>query len=233
LGDRSRRLVERADAERVRGEDAARRAAAEERVRIARELHDVIAHSMSVIAVQAGTGRFVIDDSPEVAKDALASIEATSRGALEEMRRLLSVLRADGDDVAELTPAPGLADVASLVDDTAAVVPVELCIAGEPRPLPPGVDQCAYRIIQEALTNVRKHASARRAAVTISYLPEMLDLEIVDDGRGVAATASVADGHGLVGMRERASLYGGALEVGPRQGGGFRVHASLPLVDAS
>jgi signal transduction histidine kinase len=228
LGDRSRRSSLETDAQRTLAAQAASRAAAEERVRIARELHDVVAHAMSVIVVQAGTGRFVMDRSPDVAKAALASIEETSRAALEEMRRLLSVLRGEDDTDDGLLPAPGLADVGRLVARSVeAGVDVRLVVRGEPVDLPAGVDLCAFRIVQEALTNVRKHARATRAWVTVSWLPSSVEVEVQDDGVGPAVDDGA--GHGLVGMRERAVLYGGTFEVGARPGGGYRVRVSIPL----
>jgi signal transduction histidine kinase len=228
LGDRSRRAALDTERQRAAGAETARRAAAAERLRIARELHDVVAHAMSVIAVQAGTGRFVIDESPDVARDALTSIETTSRAALREMRRLLSVLRDEEMAAGDLLPTPGLRDVEALVAaTTAADVRVEVRTCGDVVPLPSGVDLCAYRVIQEALTNVRKHANASSATVTIAYEPAGLCIEIVDDGVGNGVAAGGGQGH--MGMRERVSLYGGVLEVGPRAGGGYRVAARLPL----
>jgi signal transduction histidine kinase len=228
LGDRSRRANEETDVQRALAAHAASRAAAEERVRIAREMHDVVAHAMSVIAVQAGTGRYVIDDSPDVAKEALASIEQTSRDALQEMRRLLSVLRGEDDNDIGLLPAPSLADIGTLVAASAdAGLQVHLDVHGEPLALPAGADLCAFRIVQEALTNVRKHSGAQHAWVTISWSPCAVGVEVVDDGRGPGGSSN--GGHGLVGMRERVELYGGTLEVGLRPGGGCVVRASIPV----
>jgi signal transduction histidine kinase len=230
LGDRARSVRQAAARERAEAADAARRVAGAERLRIARELHDVVAHAMSVIAVQAGTGRFVIDESPDVAREALANIETTSRAALDEMRRLLSVLRAEDDAaVGDLHPTPGLRDLDDLVAATAqAGVTVDVTVHGDVLALPSGVDLCAYRVVQEALTNVRRHARAEAAAVSVTYSPDCLHVVIDDDGVGVASTAS-SGGHGLVGMVERVGLYGGTLHAGPRPGGGFRVAAQLPL----
>jgi signal transduction histidine kinase len=228
LGDRARRAVLDTERQRAAGAEAARRAAAAERLRIARELHDVVAHAMSVIAVQAGTGRFVIDRSPDVARDALVSIETTSRVALQEMRRLLTVLRAEDMIAGDLLPTPGLRDLSGLVAATVdAGVHVDVRTTGEVVTLPAGVDLCAYRVIQEALTNVRKHAHASNATVTITYEPTVLRLEVVDDGVGNGVVSGGGQGH--VGMRERVSLYGGILDVGPCSGGGYRVAARLPL----
>jgi signal transduction histidine kinase len=214
---------------------AASSAVAEERLRIARELHDVVAHSMSVIAVQAGFGQYVIDDSPADARDALGAIQATSREALAELRRMLAVLRQQDGAVtaAPLAPECGLAELDRLVSRTClAEVDVRLTRLGAIRDLPAGIDVSAYRIIQESLTNVVKHAGGgARCAVTVAYEPDALVIKVTDDGgqsvgfRGIAPPG----GHGLVGMRERAHLCGGDLSVGPLPGGGFRVHARLPL----
>ena len=210
-----------------------RRAATEERLRIARELHDVVAHSLSLIAVQAGVGSYVAGARPEEAARALASIETTSREALREMRWLLGVLRDDSAGT-DLAPAHGLADVGQLVAGTAeAGVRVQLEIRGTQRPVPPGVGLAAYRIIQEALTNVVKHAQTTASRVLVTYTDDALCLEITDDGRGARADAVAASGgHGLAGMRERASLFGGELHAGPLPGRGFRVGARLPLDSA-
>jgi signal transduction histidine kinase len=211
--------------ERERDEEA-QRAVAEERLRIAQELHDVVAHSMGVIAVQAGVGAHVIDNDPAEAKKSLEAISHTSRSTLAEIRRMLGVLRED--EGAEYTPAPGLADLERLVRDVrGAGVEVDVHVAGARNELPPGVDFTAYRIVQEALTNVLKHAGPARASVTIGYESDALAVEVVDDGRGVNGRAPDG-GHGLMGMRERVSVYGGTFEAGPRAGGGFRVAVRLP-----
>jgi signal transduction histidine kinase len=215
-------------------EQAERRAqaeVAEERMRIARELHDVVAHGMSLIAVQAGVANHVIAERPEEAARALASIEATSRAALVEMRRLLGVLRgSNGADTGPvLHPAPSLADLDTLVSATSqAGVRVDLEVRGEPRrPLPHGVDLTAYRIVQEALTNVVKHSGAAASRVVLTYEHDAVRIEVTDQGRG--SSAPPGDGHGLVGMRERVALYGGEFDAGPLPGRGFRVAARLPL----
>lgn len=212
-------------------EQAERRAAERlgaERLRIARELHDVVAHSMSLIAVQAGVAGYVAAERPQEAVRALGSIEATSRSALREMRRLLGVLRADGA-AADLEPAPGLADLPRLADRTAqAGVRVDLRVVGPPRDLPAGADLAAYRIAQEALTNVVKHASVSTCRVSVTYAPTTVTLEIIDTGRGAAAGESTGEGHGIAGMRERVTLYGGSFEAGPLPARGFRVSATLP-----
>jgi signal transduction histidine kinase len=231
--------------------EKAQRAVTEERLRIARELHDVLAHSMSVITVQAGFGHLVIDDRPAEAKAALGAIETTGRDAMVQMRRLLGVLREDGPDSADggpaLTPAPGLADLDRLVAQTAkAGVRVDLRITGKPRELPAGIDLSAYRIVQEALTNVVRHAQAPTGRVAIDYGHDELSIEITDDGPecpnpdtavrldggvGIDDPAGRRPGgrHGLIGMRERVSLYGGRFSAGPLPARGFRVAAQLPL----
>jgi signal transduction histidine kinase len=216
----------------------ARWAVAEERSRIARELHDVIAHAVSVMVVQAGAARRVTDSRPDQAKDAMTLIESTGRQALVEMRGLVGVLR-DFDEPTSLDPQPRLADVAMLVERSrAAGLDVSLEIRGEPRPLPTGIDLSAYRIVQEALTNVRKHARTASAEVRVLYGALALQIEVVDDGQGpLERTAGTGNGngngdgrgHGLIGMRERVAVYGGRLEVGPRPTRGFRVLARLPL----
>jgi signal transduction histidine kinase len=228
------RLEERtAELERAR-EALARKAVAEERLRLARELHDVVAHAMSVIAVQSGVGVHVADSRPEEVGRALAAIEATSRAALTELRRLLGVLRQDSDEPqGDLSPVPDLADLDSLLAEvTKAGLAVRLRVEGTPSPLPAGVDLSAYRIVQEALTNVVKHAGPAQAHVTIRYRDRDLTVEVTDDGRGVGAPAGDdrgGTGHGLIGMRERVAALGGDLEIGPCPGGGFRVAARLPL----
>ena len=239
LGDSARRrrdvlALHRARADELERTQAevARRAVAEERLRIARELHDVVAHGMSVIAVQAGTGRLVVGTDPERAREALAVIERTSRGALEEMRRLLGVLR-DGDAPTGRAPAPGLDAVDELVARTvAAGVPVSVRVEGERRPLPPGLELTAYRILQEALTNVARHAPGAETTVVLAYTGAGVRLAVTNaPGARAAAAPAAAEpagtGLGLVGMRERAALYGGTVHAGPTAGGGFRVEVEL------
>jgi signal transduction histidine kinase len=216
-------------------ESRARWAVSEERSRIARELHDVIAHAVSVMVVQAGAARRVADTRPEQARDAMTSIESTGRQALGEMRRLVGVLR-HGDEPTSLDPQPSFADVPALVEEARkAGLEVELDVKGEPRPLAAGVDLSAYRIVQEALTNVRKHAGPATVEVRVRYGPHSLHIEVTDDGRSVSdhASSNGNRGQGLIGMRERVALYGGKLEVGPRPHGGFRVLADLPLEAAA
>jgi signal transduction histidine kinase len=227
------RLEERTgELERARAE-LARRAVVEERLRLARELHDVVAHAMSVIAVQSGVGAHVASTQPEEAAKALAAIEATSRAALTELRRLLGVLRQEDEPQGDLAPVPGLADLDGLLAEVAkAGLAVRLQVEGRPAHLPAGVDLSAYRIVQEALTNVVKHAGPARAQVAIRYRDHEVRVEVTDDGRGAAAPTGdgrARVGHGLIGMRERVSVFGGDLEVGPRPGGGFRVAARLPF----
>jgi signal transduction histidine kinase len=236
VGDRqvyAAQLEERtAELERAR-EELARRAVVEERLRLARELHDVVAHAMSVIAVQSGVGAHVADTQPEEAARALVAIEATSRAALEELRRLLGVLRQEDEPQGDLAPVPGLADLDSLLAELAkAGLAVKLQVNGTRPPVPAGVDLSAYRIVQEALTNVVKHAGPARVQVVVGYRGQEVTVEVTDDGRGAVTSGSdgqVGTGHGLIGMRERVAAFGGELEVGPRPGGGFRVAARLPL----
>jgi signal transduction histidine kinase len=210
--------------------EAHRRAAvADERRRVAREMHDIVAHSISVMVVQAGGARRILERDPERAAEAAALIASTGRDALAEMRLLLGVL-GPGEGRPGREPQPGLAGLRALVERArAAGLPVELRVEG-PRPeLPQGLDLAAYRIVQEALTNALRHAGAAPTEVVVRYGPVALELVVSD--RGPAAAAGAA-GHGLVGMRERARLYGGELHAGPRPGGGFEVRARLPLHDA-
>jgi signal transduction histidine kinase len=214
------------DLERER-EEKARAAVAEERVRIARELHDVVAHAISVIVLQARGGRRSLATDPGETREALDMIEATGSEALAEMRRLLGMLRRDDEEIA-LAPQPSLRYLDALAAQVReAGLPVDLSVEGEPTQLPPGVDLSAYRIVQEALTNALKHAGPATARVVVRYRENDLELEIADTGAG--ASASDGEGHGLAGMRERVSLYGGKIETGPRDGGGFAVRARLPL----
>jgi signal transduction histidine kinase len=213
--------------ERERGE-AARAAVAEERRRIARDLHDVVAHSVSVMTVQAGAARLLLPEEPERAREPLLSVEETGRQALTEMRRLLGILRTE-DEKPALAARPRLAALPGLVAQArTAGLPVELAIDGETRPLAPGVELAAHRIVQEALTNARKHAGAARARVAVRYGADALEIEITNDGLSVAGNGN-SGGHGLVGMRERAVLYGGTFEAGTRENGGFVVRARLPF----
>ena len=220
-------LAERADrAERER-ELRAREAVVDERSRIARELHDVVAHDVSVMVVQAqGAARVLEGEQPEV-REALAAIETTGRAAVDEMRRLLGVLRRSDEEIA-LAPQPSLSRLDALVAGVReAGLPVELEVLGDPAPLPPGVDLSAYRIVQEALTNALKHAGPAQARVVVRYRPDAVELEVSDDGAG--APGALGTGHGLVGMRERVALYGGDLQAGQRGEGGWALRARLPL----
>jgi signal transduction histidine kinase len=222
LEERAARLERERDAQ-------AQIAAAAERARIAREMHDVIAHNVSVMVVQADGAAFALDAQPERAREALGAISQTGRQALTEMRRLLGVLRT-ADDPAELAPQPGISQVGDLLEQArASGLPVTFTVEGLPRELPAGADLAAYRVIQESLTNTRKHGGpSASASVTVRYCEDGLMLCIADDGRGAAAAAE-AGGHGLTGMRERVELYGGTVRSGPRPGGGYQVTATLPF----
>jgi signal transduction histidine kinase len=204
-------------------------AVAEERARIARELHDLVAHNVSVMVVQAGAERVALGEEQASTRAALASIEQAGRQALAEARRLLGMLRRKGEGE-ELEPQPSVEQIDILVEQIErAGLPVTLQVEGEPVALPAGVDLCAYRIVQEALTNALKHAGRARAEVRLRYAPRALDIEIRDDGRGSSHVNGDGAGHGLIGMRERVALYGGVLQTGPREGGGFEIRARLPL----
>ena len=223
IGDRERRAQ---FAERER-DLAAREAVVEERARIARELHDAIAHNVSMMVMQAGAERRVLGGENGSAREVLEMIEQIGRGALSEMRRLVGMLRSDAAE--ELAPQPGLDDLATLaVQVREAGLPVELRVEGERRPLPAGIELSAYRIVQEALTNALKHAGETTASVRVGYGPDSLELEIVDHGTGVPARV-MGGGHGLVGMRERVALYGGRFDAGRRPNGGFVVRVVLPI----
>jgi signal transduction histidine kinase len=207
----------------------ANEAVAEERARIARELHDLVAHNVSVMVVQAGAERHALGPEQDSTRDTLASIEQAGRQALVEARRLLGMLRSK-DAGEELEPQPSVDHIDVLVEQIErAGLPVTLDVEGERTPLPAGVDLCAYRIVQEGLTNALKHAGPAHAEVVLRYAPRALDVEVRDDGRGLAQRNGDGAGHGLIGMRERVGLYGGSLKTGPRPGGGFEIHARLPL----
>jgi signal transduction histidine kinase len=209
-------------------EFATREAVAAERAAIARELHDVVAHHMSVMVVQAGAARAVSESDPAATAEALRQIEASGRTGLTEMRRLLEVLKAEEDGNGR-APQPGLARLSELVDAMrASGLPVEAVVEGSPRPLQPGVDLSAYRIVQEALTNALRHAGGASARVVVRYDPGAVELEVADDGPGPPEDPEASGGHGLIGMRERVQLFGGELEAGPRPGGGFLLRARLP-----
>ena len=208
------------------GEQRARAARAEERLRIARELHDVIAHSISVMTIQAGAARTLLDTEPERAVEPLRRVAESGRQTLGEMHRLLGAIR--HDDEVDDSGEPTLASLSSLVEHyRVAGLPVEVDVTGTPQPLAAGLDLTAYRIVQEALTNSLKYAGPATARVVVRFSAQTLDLEIADDGSGSGAASG--SGHGLVGMRERVTMYGGELRAGPSPGGGFAVHARLPL----
>jgi signal transduction histidine kinase len=219
-----------AQAERER--DAATRiVVAEERARIARELHDIVAHAVSVMVLQVGAVRHKLPDALAEDRDALTSVEQAGRTALAEMRRLLAAMRRDGDDV-DLMPQPGLDGLGSLLEEIGrAGLPVRLHVEGEPFPLPAALDLSAYRIVQEGLTNVLKHAHASHADVTVCYRPDGLRTEVRDDGIGAAASDGIGTGHGhgLVGIRERVKIYGGEMTAGSANGGGFVLSTRLPI----
>jgi signal transduction histidine kinase len=218
--------VRATQAERER-DAAARIAVAEERARIARELHDIVAHAVSVMVLQVGAVRHKLPETLEEDRDALERVEQAGRRALTEMRRLLGAMRRDGDGL-ELAPQPGLDGLDSLLEDVGhAGLPVRLQIDGDAAPLPRAIDLSAYRIVQEGLTNALKHARASQADVTLRYWPDELEVEIADDGVGTATSDGL--GHGLVGIGERVKIYGGKMSAGPAPGGGFTLSARLPL----
>ncbi|MEU4742370.1 sensor histidine kinase [Actinosynnema sp. NPDC023658] len=230
LGEGTRRWAERAE----RLAEEAARAVADERVRIARELHDIVAHHMSVISLQAGVAQYVLDTDVPTARKAITTVGETSREALTEMRRLLDVLRVDHDD--DYRPQPGLAALDELVERArGAGLPVDVVVAGEARELQPGPDLCAYRVAQESLTNVLKHAGPAEARIDLDYGEQTFVLKVTDNGRAAHGGAAVADHepHGIRGMRERAELYGGVLTAGPTAGGGFGVVLRLPMAEVA
>ncbi|HEY3163089.1 MAG TPA: histidine kinase [Candidatus Limnocylindrales bacterium] len=221
LADRERRTAREA-------EDRLQAAVAEERRHMARELHDVVAHGVSVMVIQAGAARQVVEATPDRATDSLLTIEATGRDVMAELRRLLGVLNDDGE-ASGIAPQPGIEQVPPLVERIRqAGLPAELEIDGTPRTLPASLDVTAYRIIQEALTNALRYARRARTIVRLSYEPDQLRVEVLDDGPADTTEASEGSGRGLVGMQQRASLAGGRLEAGPRLGGGYAVRAWLP-----
>ncbi|MDG4824254.1 sensor histidine kinase [Asanoa sp. WMMD1127] len=215
----------RAEQRRIQ-EEQERRQASEERLRIARELHDVLGHHLSLINVQAGVGLHLIDQQPEHAREALTVIKSASAEALREVRSVLAALR-PAEEAAPRTPGPGLAGLTELT--SGAGFPVETTVTGAPRPLPAEVDRAAFRIVQEALTNVRRHAGAGvSAAVAVAYAPDRVTVTVTDDGAGGGAVAAGPSGNGIAGMRARAAALGGTLTAGPAEGGGWRVEAVLP-----
>ena len=236
--DRAAASTRRAIESEVAAAEQAMAAVARERTRIARELHDVVAHAMSVIVVQAGAAEQVVEDDPAFTRKALGAIRATGADALAEMRRVVTMLR-DVDDSAGVTeaadagglgPQPGLDDLPGLVAQARdSGLQVSYAVLGTRRPLPAGAELAAYRIVQEALTNVRRHAHAQRAEVQLAYDAEGLTVSVRDDGAGVAAVAASAHGHGLTGMRERTAMFGGAVETRSAPGQGFEVRAVIPV----
>ncbi|MFU8871472.1 sensor histidine kinase [Micromonospora sp. SL4-19] len=228
----TRMLRERARFAEATQRSLAEQAVADERRRIARELHDVVAHHVSVMGVLATGARRVLRRDPDAADEAMATVEETGRATLRELRRLLDVLRTDAEPAAELAPQPGLTGIEALVEQVReAGLPVTLRVDGAPGPMEEGVALTVYRIVQEALTNALKHAGAATALVRLTVTDDFLAVEVTDTGRGPGPAADRI-GHGLVGMRERVALYGGILRTGPRTGGGFRVYARLPLESA-
>jgi signal transduction histidine kinase len=217
--------IRAAQAERER-EAAARVAVAEERARIARELHDIVAHAVSVMVLQVGAVRHQLPDELGEQRGALRDVERAGRTALAQMRHLLAAMRREGDE-AELLPQPGLDGIDSLDQISRAGLPVELHVDGDPVPLPRGVDLSVYRIVQEGLTNALKHAHASDAEVIFRYRPDELEIEVRDNGQGSSTTDGL--GHGLVGVRERVKIYGGEMSAGSANGGGFVLSTRLPL----
>ena len=202
----------------------------EERTRIARELHDVVAHAVSVMVVQAGAAAQVVDEDPAYVGKALETIRTTGTGALSEMRRVVAMLRDNDQAGGELAPQPGMEALPALIEEArTAGVDASLLVRGDERPLPVGLDLAAYRIVQESLTNVRRHAAASTVTVALFYGEHDVEIEVRDDGAGIDESTSLAGGHGLIGMRERAALYGGRLETVTMPGSGFTVRAVLPV----
>ena len=214
-------------------EQRAQVAVLDERNRIAREMHDVVAHSVSLMVVQAGAARRMLDSDVERSRSALLAIESAGRDALAELRRVLGVLRGSPEPVS-LQPQPGTAQLTTLVDGIRRLgLDVAMTEHGTPRPVPPGVELTVYRVVQEALTNAVKHARGAHARVTLTWAADALDVSVEDDGTAVADGTTPGGGHGLAGMRERVAVYGGRLEAGARAGGGFAVHARIPLDGAA
>ncbi|MFI8455952.1 sensor histidine kinase [Kitasatospora sp. NPDC085464] len=215
---------------------ALRRAVELERARIARELHDVVTHNVSMMTIQAGAARKILDTAPDRAREAMAAVESGGRAAMTELRQVMGLLTIDsetgGDPAAEadLSPQPGLGRLDALVEGVRrAGLPVELAVRGERRSVPPGVELAAYRVVQEALTNTVKHAGGAAAAVTVEYAPDHLKVQVTDTGGRPTGAASTGNGRGLLGLRERLAVYGGTLQTGPRPRGGYRVTALIPL----
>jgi len=225
---RNEELEERATRLEIEREERALAAVADERARIARELHDIIAHSLSIVVVQTGAVRRRLRNDRPAEAETLSAVETTARQALQEMRRLLGVLRAEQDRLA-LAPQPGMKELDRLLDQMReAGLAVELTVEGQPEPIPPGLDLVGYRIVQESLVNALKHAGEAQVSVVMRYTEDCLELLVSDTGRGVDGTGG-EPGHGLIGMRERVLLYGGSFQSGTRSEGSFAVHARLPL----
>jgi len=228
--EREAELKERTEQLKGEREENAQRAVLDERVRIARELHDVVAHHVSVMGIQAGAARKVLNKQPDKANEALSEIESSSRQAISELHRLLGFLRpknqADG-----VSPQPSLKQLDILVKEMQnSGLPTEINVIGTEKPIPESIDLSAYRIIQEALTNILKHAGPAKATITLKYSNDVMELEIVDDGKGeITSSGKKPGGRGIIGMQERVSLHGGTLETGNLPGGGFFVRAKLPL----
>jgi signal transduction histidine kinase len=233
LGRAVRRWQERATLAELNAELVAQHAVSEERVRIARELHDVVAHALSVISVQANAAEAALERDPTLAREPVAAIKLSSREALDEMRRMLALLRTDEDDDSA-RPGVGLGELDALLDSVrTAGLPVRTVVRGTARPLPAGVDRSAFRIIQEALTNVLKHAGPAATQVEVDYAPTQVRLSVVNDQPTRPPATAPTGGHGLIGIRERAHACGGTVTAGPQSGGGFAVRAVLPLGDGA
>ncbi|WP_229928670.1 sensor histidine kinase [Kitasatospora xanthocidica] len=220
---------------------ALRRAVELERARIARELHDVVTHNVSMMTIQAGAARKILDTAPDKAREAMAAVESGGRAAMTELRHVMGLLTIDSEPAdpapgfdpaagADLSPQPGLGRLDALVEGVRrAGLPVELAVRGERRPVPPGVELAAYRVVQEALTNTVKHAGGADATVTVEYAPDRLTVDVTDTGGRPTGAAATGNGRGLLGLRERLAVYGGTLRSGPRPRGGYRVTALIPL----
>lgn len=223
--NQQRELARRLERDR---EEAVQAAAEGERQHIARELHDIVAHSVGVMVIQAGAARQVLTDKPEAARESLMAVEASGHQAMNELRRLLGVLGDDAGEAPPLAPQPTMQNIEAMVAQVKdAGLPVSLRIEGERGPLPPGVDVAAYRVVQEALTNALKYAGGADTEVVIRYLPDAIDLEVIDEG--TASTPASGVGRGLAGMRERVALFHGTITAGPRPGRGYAVRAHLPI----
>jgi signal transduction histidine kinase len=221
---------QRADRLRRERADALREATRQERARIAGELHDIVTHNVSMMVIQAGAARKVLDKAPEAARDALLSVEEGGRAALSELRGVMGLLTTKDDDEDALTPQPGLAQLPPLIERVRdAGIDVTVTTGGDPHPLPAGLELAAYRVVQEALTNTVKHASGARATVDVTYAPDELRITVTDTGGQPTAEAATSTGRGLAGLRERLAVYGGTLQAATRLTGGYRVQAHLPL----